>query len=149
MVAIYVTKQWVKNIGAAADLILVETDMKGDFAILMAAEKSIDASSPFVHANALRRPSTVTAGKSRSFQLRFLRVRLRPFLTFQRRIPRRWALSRYGCPRFQFANRLAPDLARIADRRVAGFDSHSESPTCRRTRRSPTIGAAVTINEPI
>ncbi len=63
MVAIYVTKQWVKNIGAAADLILVETDMKGDFAILMAAEKSIDASSPFVHANALRRPSTVTAGK--------------------------------------------------------------------------------------
>ena len=62
MLAIYVTKKWVEKIGLAADLILL-TESKGDYTILMADEKSLKDSYPFVYAEVCRHPKTATRGR--------------------------------------------------------------------------------------
>jgi hypothetical protein len=63
VIAIYVTKEWIRAVGSAADLFLFEDEPKGDNAILMAADKNMDASYPFVYAEALRHPSTTSENK--------------------------------------------------------------------------------------
>ena len=63
MIAIYVTKKWIQTIGGASDLLLFETEQKSEYAILMAQEKELIPSSPFVHAEVTRHPSTMSESK--------------------------------------------------------------------------------------
>lgn len=61
--AIYVTKTWADSIGNVADLFLTEDDVKGVYAIVLASPKNLDASAPFVYAEAVRHPATQTENR--------------------------------------------------------------------------------------
>lgn len=55
---IFVTKKWVEIIGDAADLLWVESDMDGDYAIVLASEKNFSVLPSFVEADICRRSKT-------------------------------------------------------------------------------------------
>ena len=59
MLAIYVSKKWVDSIGDAADFIAV-TKPPGDYALLMAAEKSLSVVGPFLHVEVVRHAGTLS-----------------------------------------------------------------------------------------
>jgi hypothetical protein len=62
LLAIYVSKKWIANIRGAADFLQLETEVSDEYDILMASEKKIDTSYPFVAIEALRHPSTLAPG---------------------------------------------------------------------------------------
>jgi len=64
---IYVTKKWAESIGNAADLLLIQTDLPGDYA----SDKNLTVSGQFVEADVCRRPATMSDPKNL-----FLRARI-------------------------------------------------------------------------
>jgi hypothetical protein len=68
---IYVTKKWAESIGNAADLLLIQTDLPGDYAMVMASDKNLTVSGQFVEADVCRRPATMSDPKNL-----FLRARI-------------------------------------------------------------------------
>lgn len=58
MQGIYVNKKWLESIGDAAHLIVVHTNLKGDYALMMAEKKNLIVSSEFVDADVCRMPET-------------------------------------------------------------------------------------------
>ena len=63
LIAIYVMKKWIETVGAASDLLFIDSESKSDHAILFADDKKLDAGYPFVYAEGMRHPSTVSTKK--------------------------------------------------------------------------------------
>jgi hypothetical protein len=57
---ILVAKKWVEIIGNAADLIVIERDLPGDYAIVMASDKNLNISGAFVEADVCRQPASLS-----------------------------------------------------------------------------------------
>lgn len=57
---VYVNKKWLESIDDAAHLFVVHTNLKGNYALMLARDKNLIVSSDFVHADVRRVPATVT-----------------------------------------------------------------------------------------